>query len=99
MCPNFLWTMGEEPFKADMKILDLITYDLVLGLDWMKQFGPITIDLNKFTISFMKEGRRCELTGIKKRSGQQKPQGAKKLGKRAKRGANAMTEQEELDKG
>ncbi|GAB2287909.1 hypothetical protein Dimus_037966 [Dionaea muscipula] len=99
MCPNFFWTMDEEPFKADLMIFYLGTYDLVLGLDWMKQFGLIIIDLNKFTISFIKEGRRCEVKGIKKRPGQLKPQRAKKIGKRSKGETSAVAEQDEMDKG
>ncbi|GAB2282117.1 hypothetical protein Dimus_039518 [Dionaea muscipula] len=84
MCPNFSWTMNRKPFQADLKILDLGICDLVLGLDRMKQFNPITIDLNEFKISFIKDGKLCQLKGIKKRPGQLEPQKPKKLGKGAK---------------
>ncbi|GAB2270439.1 hypothetical protein Dimus_038846 [Dionaea muscipula] len=66
MCPNFSWTMSGKPFQEDLNILDLGTCDRVLELDWMKQYNPITIDLNEFKISFMKDGKLCELKGIKK---------------------------------
>ncbi|GAB2288479.1 hypothetical protein Dimus_037999 [Dionaea muscipula] len=83
-CLNFSRIMNGKPFQADLKILDLGTCDLILGHDWMKEYNSITIDLNEFKISFMKDGKLCELKGIKKRPGQLVPQKPKKLGKGAK---------------
>jgi hypothetical protein len=42
--PNFsLWIQGET-FHTTMYVLPLGAYDAILGVDWLKQHGPITGD-------------------------------------------------------
>lgn len=35
MCYEIPWEMGGSTFKFDFRVLDLGTYDLMLGTDWM----------------------------------------------------------------
>lgn len=32
-----------------MRILPLRGYEIILGVEWLKEFGPIILDLNRFT--------------------------------------------------
>ena len=56
--------MQGELFEANLRLLKLGGYDLVLGVDWMKNVSPINFDFNKMEVTFEKEGRKC-LTGSK----------------------------------
>jgi predicted aspartyl protease len=41
---NFeLWVQGYT-FQVDAKLIDIGAYDLVLGMDWMERFSPMTCD-------------------------------------------------------
>ncbi|GAB2299811.1 hypothetical protein Dimus_038583 [Dionaea muscipula] len=64
-CPNFTWQMNGKPFEANLKVLNLGSTDIVLGLDWMKEFSPITLDLQELKVSFKKDGQPVELKAIK----------------------------------
>jgi hypothetical protein len=37
------WSQGNT-FSTDMRLLDLGAYDAILGVNWLKQFGKMTID-------------------------------------------------------
>ncbi|GAB2293175.1 hypothetical protein Dimus_038251 [Dionaea muscipula] len=64
-CSNFSWRMSGKPFEANLKVLDLGSTDIVLGLNWMKEFSPITLDLQELKVSFKKDGQPVELKVIK----------------------------------
>ncbi|GAB2266100.1 hypothetical protein Dimus_037866 [Dionaea muscipula] len=64
-CPHFTWTMSGKPFETNLKVLDLRTSDIVLELNWMKEFSPITLDLQELKVSFKKDGQPVELKAIK----------------------------------
>ena len=64
-CNGFCWEMQGEKFEADLRLLQLGSCDVVLGVDWMKRVSPISFDFNKMEVSFEKEGRRMTLLGNK----------------------------------
>lgn len=42
--PSCIWfTQGYE-FTTNMKVLALGTYDAILGMDWLEEHGPMTVD-------------------------------------------------------
>ncbi|KAM7497180.1 hypothetical protein LguiA_021594 [Lonicera macranthoides] len=62
-CPDFQWCVQGEEFTTNMRILPLGGYNMILGVDWLKKFGPVTLDLNNLTMNVMKEGRAVTLQG------------------------------------
>jgi hypothetical protein len=49
----------QESFKGDFKLLQLKSYDVILGCDWIRAHGPIGLDLrdNSRTLTILKEGK------------------------------------------
>lgn len=42
--PKCSWSSQGHDFVTDMKILPLGTYDAILGMDWLKDHSPMTVD-------------------------------------------------------
>ncbi|XP_027171876.1 uncharacterized protein LOC113771497 [Coffea eugenioides] len=61
--PRMQWDMQDHKFTHDVFVLDLEPYDLILGVDWMKSYSPITFDFKKLHLSFEKEGEQVVLRG------------------------------------
>ncbi|KAE8677721.1 UPF0603 protein [Hibiscus syriacus] len=53
------WKMQGYEFQHDFRVLSLGGSDMVLGVDWMKEFSPILMDFKAKTLSFDKEGGEC----------------------------------------
>ena len=53
--------MHGKEFEADLRLLKLGGYDIVLGVDWMKEVSPISFDFNKMEVTFEKDGKRRTL--------------------------------------
>ena len=47
-----------------MRILELGAYDAILGINWLKQFGKMTIDWQEKYISFQYMGKEITLQGV-----------------------------------
>lgn len=47
----------------DVYILDLDPCDLIIGVDWIWAFSPMTFDFRKLQLSFDKEGEKVYLYG------------------------------------
>jgi hypothetical protein len=54
MYTDCLYTIQEEQFKSDFRILKLKGYDIILGWDWLHEHSPVTMDLPKLTLSVTK---------------------------------------------
>lgn len=48
---NFQWKMGAHHFIFDMRILKLGGCDVVLGVDFMRRFGPLLFDYSNLSIT------------------------------------------------
>jgi hypothetical protein len=57
------WSQGNT-FSTDMRLLDLGAYDAILGVNWLKQFGKMTIDWAAKYLSFQYNGNEITLQGI-----------------------------------
>ena len=42
--PRCLWSSQHQEFFIDMKILSLGTYNAILGMDWLEEHNPMTMD-------------------------------------------------------
>ena len=59
--PGMQWNMQGHKFIHDVVVLDLEPYDMILGVDWMKSYSPITFNFKKLNLSFEKEGEQVVL--------------------------------------
>jgi len=50
-------TIGDEAFSIDCFALDLVGFDLVLGVQWLRTLGSIVWDLGALAMSFWYNGQ------------------------------------------
>nr|XP_027093534.1 uncharacterized protein LOC113713927 [Coffea arabica] len=61
--PGMQWDMQGHTFTQDVFVMDLEPYDMILGVDWMKSYSPITFDFKRLNLSFEKGGEHVVLKG------------------------------------
>ncbi|KAL5736973.1 hypothetical protein ACOSQ2_031761 [Xanthoceras sorbifolium] len=64
-CKQFTWAMQGVSFSTEMRLLTLGGCDAVLGMQWIREIGPIMLDAKQLSMSFMKEGKWVSLQGIR----------------------------------
>jgi hypothetical protein len=57
-CRDLHISIGGEPFSINCYSLDLGSFDMVLGVQWLESLGPILWDFGKRTITFIRNGHR-----------------------------------------
>ena len=57
--------MQGQEFATRMRVLELGSYDGVLGMDWLSQFSPMNCHWLHKTLSFQHKGELVTLQGIK----------------------------------
>ncbi|KAH9699109.1 hypothetical protein KPL71_024219 [Citrus sinensis] len=62
-CKQLVWSMQGREFRADMRLIPLGGCDMVLGIQWLSQLGPILWDFKNLWMEFKWEGRRMVLRG------------------------------------
>lgn len=65
-CKYFCWKMQGECYMVDVLLIELDTYDMVLGVQWLAQLSDITWNFNKLKMKFQYEGREHTLSGMPK---------------------------------
>lgn len=65
VCPNVKWKMHGQDYLEDLRVLQLGSCDMILGLDWMRKHTLITFDFDNSTLLLKKEGLIIELLGVK----------------------------------
>ena len=60
-CESLQFSIQGEFFTADLRVLEVSGYDVILGLDWMTRFDPMKVNWGSRSISFNKEGREITL--------------------------------------
>ncbi|XP_054814737.1 uncharacterized protein LOC129315194 [Prosopis cineraria] len=61
---GFKWRMQGLEFSFDFRILELHTYDLILGLKWLKSIKNAFWDYESLTMFFWLEGKMCKLQAM-----------------------------------
>ena len=56
--------MQGHPFQHDLKILQLDSYDLILGMDWLERYSPMEIHWKAKWISIPCDGTQLVLHGL-----------------------------------
>lgn len=68
ICRRFTCQIQQTTFTADVIVLPLRCYDLILGIPFLKTLSPIVWDFNSLTMEFTHKGRRFVLRGSQKPS-------------------------------
>ncbi|XP_022019611.1 uncharacterized protein LOC110919656 [Helianthus annuus] len=63
ICHNFQWQMQGLWFKADVFVIPLETYDMVLGVQWLLPLGDIVWNFKDLTMQFKVENEVYQLKG------------------------------------
>ncbi|XP_074343112.1 uncharacterized protein LOC141680927 [Apium graveolens] len=63
ICKKLEFTIQGHKFSNDLRLFPLGGSDLILGVDWLKQFNPITLDYAELRITLVKEGVPITLQG------------------------------------
>jgi hypothetical protein len=61
---GFEWWVQGHTFNMDTKIIDMGAYDLVLGMDWLEQFSPMTCNWLDKWIEFQYKKKTIRLQGM-----------------------------------
>lgn len=64
MVPSLEWWSNGHTLVTDMKVLDLPTYDAILGYDWLSSNSPMTCDWANKAIQFHSNGQLINLCGL-----------------------------------
>ncbi|KAD7477673.1 hypothetical protein E3N88_00809 [Mikania micrantha] len=63
LCPNFQWLMQGVWFKADVLLLPLKNYDMVMGVQWLQTLNDIVWNFKLLTMQFKIDNQSFELKG------------------------------------
>ncbi|KAJ4817820.1 polyprotein [Rhynchospora pubera] len=60
-CKGLKFSLQGHEFQKDMRVLNVTGYDLILGLDWLTELGPMLIDWNKGSLKFKRGNTEVRL--------------------------------------
>lgn len=63
VCKGASLKIQGQSFLVDLHVMPIGGTDLVLGVAWLKDLGPIIIDFSLLTMSFTKDGKLIKLKG------------------------------------
>ncbi|KAD5507739.1 hypothetical protein E3N88_15442 [Mikania micrantha] len=63
LCKDFQWLMQGNGFKADMLVIPLSTYDIVLGIQWLQTLNDINWNFKQLTMKFKVGGKSLVIKG------------------------------------
>jgi hypothetical protein len=61
---NALWFIDDYSFTANLKLLPLIHFDMILGMDWLEQFSPMHVHWKHKWIQFQYGESEITLQGL-----------------------------------
>ena len=64
MVPTLEWLSDGHTLVTDMLVLDIPTYDAILGYDWLSTNSPMTCDWAAKTLAFQFQGQLIKLCGL-----------------------------------
>ena len=62
-CTNVKLSIQNFTFSTTFHVLPIQGADVVLGVQWLKELGPVTIDYNQLSMTFEHKGMLVRLTG------------------------------------
>ncbi|XP_027183819.1 uncharacterized protein LOC113782107 [Coffea eugenioides] len=63
LCPKVLWNVQNYKFCFDLRIMEFGDWDLILWVDWMCNYSPITFDFHQLKFSMFHQGEIVALHG------------------------------------
>jgi hypothetical protein len=63
-CENVRLQIGDYHMKSHMFAIDMGGCDIVLGVEWLRNLGPILMDFKELTMQFNQEGQKYKFQGI-----------------------------------
>ncbi|KAJ4783151.1 polyprotein [Rhynchospora pubera] len=60
-CKGFKFSIQGNEFTKDVRLLDIKGYDLILGLDWLTERGPMMVDWKKGCLKFKDGDKEVQL--------------------------------------
>ena len=63
MCKEFKWEMQGHHFVAEVFVLPLDNYDVILGAQWLATFDEIKWNFKTLRMKFQWQNKTCVLTG------------------------------------
>ena len=60
------WSMQEKEFQVDLRLIPLGGCDMVLGIQWPVELGPILWDFKNLRMEFIVNTRKFMLSGATK---------------------------------
>ncbi|KAJ4798340.1 polyprotein [Rhynchospora pubera] len=61
ICENLAFQLQGIDFSGDLMVLEIQGYDVILGMDWLSQFGLMTVDWNLGTLYIKHKGKDVKL--------------------------------------
>ncbi|PIN25218.1 hypothetical protein CDL12_02037 [Handroanthus impetiginosus] len=66
VCPELKWSIQNTEFVHPVKVIKLGGCDMVLGCDWIRKHGPVTMDMENMRIKIRCMGQKIHLQAITK---------------------------------
>lgn len=66
LCRSQKFELQEQEFEANLRLLEIPDYDMILGSDWIAQFGTMCMDLGKGIVKMKHKGKNIQLAIGKK---------------------------------
>lgn len=63
VCKNLQYQIQGHFFSDELRLFPLGSSDVILGVDWLKQYNPITFDHQALKITLLKDGMAVTLRG------------------------------------
>ncbi|KAJ4788261.1 polyprotein [Rhynchospora pubera] len=61
LCQNLSFQLQGTEFSGDLRVLEIQGYDVILGMDWLSQFGLMTVDWNQGALYIKHQGQDVKL--------------------------------------
>jgi hypothetical protein len=64
LIPACKWKSHGHEFETNLRVLSSVCYDIVVGMDWLQDCGPMWVDWTEKQLQFQPTGELILLTGV-----------------------------------
>lgn len=61
VCLVFTWWVQHHKFTFDFRILEMRSFDIILGVNWMQVFNNVLFDFHNTKVTIMQQGMQVVL--------------------------------------
>jgi hypothetical protein len=62
--PQALWFINDIAFQSDLRVLPLMAYGIIIGMDWLESFSPMRVHWKQKWLEIPYEGSTLTLQGV-----------------------------------